>query len=207
MPWHDLPVPRSLVTVAAGLVLLAACNDDGRTLAPAPPVPAQQATTTSAPVGSVPAEQLGLVLTSPAFTDGGILDPAFTCDGIDVPPPLEVSGVPATAAELAIVVTDRDADGFVHWVIAGLSPSVTRIESGVLPPAAVTARSDGGVQGWQGPCPPDGDAPHAYELVVYAAAEPIGLDAGLDGRQAISIIEGAAIASDVLTVFYGDDEE
>ena len=207
MPWHDLPVPRPLVTIVAGLILLAACNDDGRTLAPAPPVPAQQATTSSAPSASVPAEQLGLVLTSPAFVEGGLLDPAFTCDGVDVPPPLEITGVPAAAAELAIVVTDRDAEGFVHWVIAGLSPTITRIESGVLPPAAVTARSDGGVQGWEGPCPPAGDEPHAYEFVVYATAEPIGLTSDLDGRQAIDIIEGAAIGSDVLVGFYGGDEE
>jgi Raf kinase inhibitor-like YbhB/YbcL family protein len=200
-------VPRSFLTVAAGVLLLAACNDDGRTLAPAPPVPAEQATTTSAPAGSVPAAELGLLLTSPAFTEGGILDPAFTCDGVDVPPPLEITGVPASAAELAIVVTDRDADGFVHWVIAGLSPSITRIESGVLPPAAVTARSDGGGSGWQGPCPPDGDDPHAYEFVVYAAAEPIGMTPDLDGRQAIGLIEDAAIASDVLVGFYGGDDE
>lgn len=195
------------MTVAAGVLLLAACNDDGRTLAPAPPVPAEQATTTSGPAGSVPAAEVGLLLTSPAFTEGGILDPAFTCDGVDVPPPLEISGVPASAAELSIVVTDRDADGFVHWVIAGLSPSITRIESGVLPPAAVTARSDGGGSGWHGPCPPDGDDPHAYEFVVYASAEPIGLAQDLDGREAIELIETAAIASDVLVGFYGGDEQ
>ena len=194
------------MTVAVGVLLLAACNDDGRTLAPAPPVPAEQATSTSTPLASVPSAEVGLVLTSPAFVEGGVLDAAFTCDGVDVPPPLEISGVPSAAAELAIVVTDRDADGFVHWVIAGLSPSITRLESGVLPPAAVTARSDGGTSGWQGPCPPDDDDPHAYEFVVYAAAEPIGLTPDLAGRQAIEIIEDAAIASDVLVGFYGGAE-
>lgn len=189
----------------AGLLLLAACNDDGRTLAPAPPVPVERATTTTAPTVSTPTAEVGLLLTSPAFTEGGLLDPAFTCDGVDVPPPLEISGIPAGAAELAIVVTDRE-DGAVHWVISGLSPTVTRIESGVVPPNAVTARTDDGVEGWQGPCPPAGDQPHAYEFVVYAAAEPIGLTRGLEGRRAIGVIEEAAIASDVLVAFYGGRE-
>ena len=206
-PWHDLPVLRPLRLVLVAVLALAACNDDGRTLAPAPDVQVQQATTTTTTVAGDPGPELGLVLSSPAFEDGDFLDPAFTCDGIDVPPPLNITGVPSTAAELAIVVTDRDADRFVHWVIAGLSPSITKVDSGVVPPDAITARSSGGVDGWDGPCPPDGDEPHAYEFVVYASAEPIGLTPGLDGRDAVALIEQSAIASDVLVAFYASTPE
>ena len=203
VPWHDLRVVRPLALLAAVALVLAACNDDGRTLAPAPTVPEQRATTTtSAPPAPDVGVEDGLTLSSPAFTDGDFLDPSFTCDGIDVPPPLAISGIPPAAAELAIVVTDRDAAGFVHWAIAGLAPSITKLESGVVPPDAVTARNSSGVEGWSGPCPP-GDEPHAYEFVVYAVAEPLGLTPGLDGRQAIDLIQQAAIASDVLVVFYG----
>ena len=197
-------IRRLRLLAALVLVLaLAACNDDGRTLAPAPDVPVRRATTSTAPPASVdPGAEVGLVLSSPAFSDGDFLDPSFTCDGIDVPPPLEISGVPPTAAELAIVVTDRDADGFVHWVIAGLSPSITKVDSGVVPPEAISARSSGGVDGWDGPCPPDGEEPHAYEFTVYASAEPIGLTPGLDGRDAVALIQQAAVDTGTLVAFY-----
>ena len=144
----------------------------------------------------------GLTLTSPAFVDGGTLDPTYTCDGQNVPPPLSISGIPDGTAELAIVVTDDDAADFVHWVIAGLPPTTTTIEPGLVPPGAVTAITDSGVDGWDGPCPPPGDAAHRYAFTVYAADQPIGLASGLDGDQAIGIIEAASSASGVLTATY-----
>lgn len=178
--------------LAAGL---AACNDDGRTLAPAPTVPVSQLTTTTSGVAV-------LTLSSAAFADGGFLDPSFTCDGVDVSPPLEVAGVPSTAIELAIVMVDTSADRRVHWVLSGLPAGMTRIESGLIPPQARSARGDGGIEGWEGPCPPPGDDAHAYEFVVHALAEPIGLAPGIAGRQAIELIEQASIGSDSVVAFY-----
>ncbi len=194
-----------LVALVALVALLAGCNDDGRTLAPAPTVPVSEATTTT--VGIAAPDPGGLTLTSPAFVDGGALDPSFTCDGQNVPPPLSITGIPAETAELAIVVTDRDAADFVHWVVAGLPPTITTIESGLIPAGAVTAITDSDVDGWDGPCPPAGDAAHHYDFTVYAATEPIGLAAGLQGREAIGIIERAAVASGVLTATYASPAE
>ena len=200
-----MPRSSALVALVALVAALAGCNDDGRTLAPAPTVPVSEATTTT--VGIAAPDPGGLTLTSPAFVDGGTLDASFTCDGQNVPPPLSVTGIPAGTTELAIVVTDEDAAGFVHWVVAGLPPTVTTIESGLVPPGAVTAITDSGVDGWDGPCPPPGDAPHRYDFSVYASAESIGLAPGLQGRKAIGIIEEAATTSDVLTATYGSPEE
>lgn len=181
-------------------LMLAACNDDGRTLAPAPEVPVAPETTTTtagAPEAGFTTDDpvIGLNLSSPSFEGGELLDPDFTCDGLNVPPPLVIAGTPPGAAELAITMVDRTAGGFVHWVISALSPTTTQIESGVIPPEAVTARTDSGVDGWDGPCPPVGDDPHEYVFSVYALAEPIGLAPGLDGREAIALIEQAAISS------------
>lgn len=187
------------ITLAAPLLtalVLTACNDDGRTLAPAPTVPVSQATTTTAP-GAVQ-----LTLSSAAFDDGGFLDPAFTCDGVDVSPPLEVTGVPAGTVELALVMVDTTVDRRVHWVLSGIPASVTKIESGLIPPEARSARGDGGVEGWEGPCPPRGDQPHAYEFVVHALAEPSGLAPGVDGRRAVELLEQASVGSDSLVGFY-----
>ena len=192
-------MPRRIAAFALPPLLglaLAACNDDGRTLAPAPTVPVSQATTTTA------SGVAQLTLSSTAFVDGGFLDPAFTCDGVDVSPPLEVTGVPPTAVELAVVMVDTSADRRVHWVLTGLPASLTRIESGLIPPEARSARGDGGIEGWEGPCPPEGEDAHAYEFVVHALAEPAGLAPGIDGRQAIELLEQVSIGSDSLVGFY-----
>ncbi len=205
-----MPGRIRFLCVLACASLLAACNDDGRTLAPAPEVPIAPETTTSAPPPeagfTTDDPTVGLNLSSPAFEPGSALGVDFTCDGLDIPPPLVIAGTPAGAAELAITMVDRSADGYVHWVISGLSPTTTQIEAGVVPPEAVTARTDGGIDGWEGPCPPAGDPPHEYVFSVYAMAEPIGLATDVDGRDAIALIEQAAISSTLLVGTYARPE-
>jgi Raf kinase inhibitor-like YbhB/YbcL family protein len=39
---------------------------------------------------------------------------------------------------------------------------------GKLPPAALQTRTDFGVPGYGGPCPPEGDHPHRYLFTVFA---------------------------------------
>ncbi|MDZ7675858.1 MAG: YbhB/YbcL family Raf kinase inhibitor-like protein [Acidimicrobiales bacterium] len=197
---------RSVAVAACCLLALVACNDDGRTLEPAPEVPVSRETTSTstgfdAGATTESGAAAGLALASTAFADGGFLDAEFTCEGTNVPPPLTIRGVPAAAAEVAIVVLDRDAEGFVHWVVTGIDPAIGRLDGGA-PPGAIAARTDSGVEGWDGPCPPRDDGPHDYVFTVYAAAEPIGLAAGLDGRDAIPLIEAAAVASDSITARY-----
>lgn len=211
--WHDagVPGPSLPACLVACALALAACGSDGRVLAPAPDVPvAPQTTTTTTPAPdagfTVDDPSIGLNLSSPSFAGGGLLDADFTCDGLNVPPPLVIGGTPEGAAELAITMVDRSADGFVHWVVTGLSPATTQLESGVIPPDAVTAKTDSGIDGWDGPCPPAGDGPHDYVFSVYAMAEPIGLAPGLDGRDAIALIETAAISSTLLIGRYAAQE-
>ena len=196
-------MPRPTTAIAGVLLVLgtSACNDDGRTLAPAPTVAESRATTTTTP------SVRQLALTSPAFTDGAFLDAAFTCDGVDVPPPLEFAGVPDSAVELAVVVTDLTADRFVHWVVTGLPADLTKMDAGVIPPEARLARGSGGIEGWQGPCPPPGDEAHTYEFTLHALAEPMGLAPGTDGPQAIQLIEAATVASDSIVGFYASARE
>lgn len=187
-----------LAVGALGLLVAAGCNDDGRTLAPTSSTSGVPATTTT-----VPEEIVGMRITSPDLVEGELLDPRITCDGENVAPELVFSGVPPAAAELAVAVVDLDAGGFVHWAVAGLAPTTAQVGPGELPDGAVLARTDSGVEGWDGPCPPAGDEPHRYEVRLYAAAEPIGLSPGLDGREAIEVIERAAIDVARLTVRYG----
>jgi Raf kinase inhibitor-like YbhB/YbcL family protein len=203
-----------LATCAVALVL-AGCGDEGQELrAPSSDQTTTSASTTSPPAASptteVSADTCGgtggqdaaggaaspttattLRLTSPAFENGAAIPTDFTCVGEDVSPPLAWTGVPAGTAELAVVVRDPDADGFVHWVIAGLSPDLGGVARGNPPSQAVEELNDFGRQGWSGPCPPSGT--HNYDFRIYALAEPSGLAAGADGARAAEQLESATV--------------
>lgn len=204
----------ALATCAVAL-LLAGCGDEGQELrAPSSDQTTTSASTTSTTAASSttevaagtgggtggqdasggeasPTTATTLRLTSPAFENGAAIPTDFTCVGEDVSPPLAWTGVPAGTAELAVVVRDPDADGFVHWVIAGLSPDLGGVARGNPPSQAVEELNDFGRQGWSGPCPPSGT--HNYDFNIYALAEPSGLAAGADGAQAAEQLEAATV--------------
>ena len=128
--------PRSLLTaLAAALVVAAAGCDtgDGKTMRP--PTSDQRAnmptTTTTAPAGApvagdveggvgtsapvtVPATvaPAAFVLSVP-WTNGGVIDARFTCDGADLSPPLTWTAPPAGTVELALLDQRRAARGAV----------------------------------------------------------------------------------------------
>jgi len=118
-------------------------------------------------------------LTSSAFENGGRIPDQFTCEGEDVSPPLEWSGVPETRTEsLALIVDDPDAPGktWVHWVLYNLPPDTPRLEKG-SPGGAEVGRNDFKDASYGGPCPPSGD-PHTYHFKLYALDTTLDLEAG-----------------------------
>lgn len=176
------------VSGLAGITaLLAGCGDDGRELRPPAP---DQTTTTAAPAGTdEPGSTALLRLSSPALTEGQEAPRRHTCFGADVSPSLAWEDVPAGTVEIAVVVRDPDAGGFVHWVVAGLEPTTGGLDDGRVPAGSVEATNDFGEPGWRGPCPPEGT--HRYDVRVYALAEPSGITPGAPGREAAAAIETA----------------
>ena len=114
-------------------------------------------------------------LTSTAFADGGAIPRKYTCDAADVSPPLAWAGAPAGTAAYALLVTDPDARGFVHWVAVDIPGSATGLAEGATGTAAagLEGRTDFGRTGWGGPCPPSGT--HRYVFELYALTAPLGL--------------------------------
>ncbi|RME84394.1 MAG: YbhB/YbcL family Raf kinase inhibitor-like protein, partial [Zetaproteobacteria bacterium] len=53
-------------------------------------------------------EAAAMEISSPAFTDHGMMPSRFTCEGEDVSPELVIRGVPADAKSLALIVDDPD---------------------------------------------------------------------------------------------------
>jgi Raf kinase inhibitor-like YbhB/YbcL family protein len=125
-----------------------------------------------------------LKLVSAAFAEGGAIPRKYTCEGMDISPPLAWSGIPAGAKSLVLIVDDPDAPDpkaptmtWVHWVLYDLPPGSTGLDEGVKADA-LPAGTGAGLNDWKrasygGPCPPIGR--HRYFHKLYA------LDAMLAG--------------------------
>ena len=120
---------------------------------------------------------MSLTLTSPAFAPGGEIPARYTCEGDDVSPALEWSGVPASAAGLALIMDDPDAPDpkspkmtWVHWVLYNLPATASGLPEGIdpadLPEGTLQGLNDWKRTGWGGPCPPIGR--HRYFFKLYA---------------------------------------
>lgn len=154
---------------------------------------------------TVPEAQMTITVRSPAFADGDTIPRVYTCDGDDVSPSLEWSGVPAATTELAVVVEDPDAPGgtFVHWVVWGLDAGLPGLGQGEVPGAAREGRNDFGRGGWGGPCPPRGSDPHRYVFTLLALSEPLAVEAGASADRVKRAAEGKVLAEGRLTGLYG----
>lgn len=110
-----------------------------------------------------------LAISSPDIERLGAIDPRFAADTGNEAPRLVISGVPAEAVELAVILHDPDAplpNGFTHWVVYGIDPATTElggeVEAGRVGPNGIGASS------YSGPQPPPGHGQHHYYFWVYA---------------------------------------
>lgn len=136
---------------------------------------------------------------SAAFEEGGMIPKKYTCDGMDISPPLVWEEVPSGTKILALISDDPDAPmgTWVHWVIYNL-PSTTRElpenvpSQKVLENGAKQGTNDFRKIGYGGPCPPGGT--HRYYFKLYALDKELNLDPGMTKNQLIKAMEGHILA-------------
>ena len=138
---------------------------------------------------------MAVEVTSHAFEDSAEIPARYTCDGLDVSPPLSWDSVPDSTQSLALIADDPDAPGgtFVHWVIYELPPDTRRLPEDVpnrqtLPSGAAQGVNGAGSIGYMGPCPPSGS--HRYFFKVYALDTELGLGGGATKEDVLSAMEG-----------------
>lgn len=184
---------------------------------PSTPTPAPPAEEAPEPT-STPAPPFEI--SSGAFEPGEEIPVEYSCDGANLSPPLEWSGVPAGTQSLALVVDDPDSEppGFVHWVIYGIPPTSSGLPEGVpaeatLPDGALQGTNDfaqypagtfpGGAAinqvGYDGPCPPSA---HRYAFTLYALDTVLDLQALATGADLLQAMEGHVLGEVELTGAY-----
>lgn len=126
-----------------------------------------------------------MTLTSPDIAPGAkiAIEQVYKgCGGGNISPALSWSGAPTGAKSFALTVYDPDAptgSGWWHWVVFNIPADVTSLPKNAgdpkgpeTPKGAVQSRTDFGVPGYNGPCPPKGDPPHHYHITVFAVDTP-----------------------------------
>jgi Raf kinase inhibitor-like YbhB/YbcL family protein len=143
--------------------------------------------------------KMEIKLTSTAFKEGEFIPEKYTCDGENVSPPLEWSGIPAATKSIALICDDPDAPmgTWVHWVIFNIPASANKLNEKisshkVLEDGTAQGKNDFRKIGYGGPCPPGGI--HRYFFKIYALNKRVELTPGANKKELIKEMEGYILA-------------
>lgn len=144
-------------------------------------------------------DKLEINLTSSAFKDGEFIPKKYTCDGKNVSPPLEWSGVPEEAKCFALICDDPDAPMgmWVHWVIFNIPASVNKLSENILPDkvfedGTIQGKNDFRKIGYGGPCPPSGI--HRYFFKIYSLDKKLDLYPGSTKSELLHAMDGHVLS-------------
>jgi Raf kinase inhibitor-like YbhB/YbcL family protein len=154
---------------------------------------------------------MAFILTSPAFANNGKIPAQYTCDGVDISPPLSWSDAPQGTRSFALIVDDPDAPDpkapkvtWVHWVIYNIPADGQSLPEDAarhgLPAGAQQGLNDSKRVGYNGPCPPLGR--HRYFHKLYAL-DTVLQDLGHPTKaQLLSAMQGHVLAEAQLVGTY-----
>ncbi len=156
-------------------------------------IPSGAALILLAVLGSFAAEGARIKITSSAFQESGNIPSKFTCDGSDISPPLQITGIPPEAKSLVLIADDPDAPSglFTHWLIWNIPPQTNSISEGSAP-KGVHGTNDFGKTDYKGPCPPPGT--HRYSFKVFALDRELDLRGSAKRSQVDAAMKGHVIA-------------
>lgn len=173
----------------------------------------------AAAVVALPGLAAAMELSSPDIVQGENIAQtfafnAFGCTGENISPELDWSGAPEGTKSFVLMVHDPDAAtggaGFWHWVVVDIPASASGVAQGAgttdgarLPDGARQIATDFGVPGWGGPCPPEADAAHRYDLTLYAMpVEKLDVPDGVTASMAGFMVNSMALAKATLSASY-----
>ena len=140
-----------------------------------------------------------MVIRSQVFLQGNMIPERYTCDGINVSPPLEWSGAPSKTKYYALISDDPDAPAgtWVHWIVFDIPAGTTKLSEAQALQAEITGTAKQGSNssrkiGYSGPCPPSGT--HRYFFKLYALDALTGLNPGATKSDLLKAMQGHILA-------------
>jgi Raf kinase inhibitor-like YbhB/YbcL family protein len=150
-------------------------------------------------VNSEGARIMDIKITSPAFEEGGLIPPKYTCDGADISPPLQWDAVPEGTKSIALISDDPDAPvgTWVHWVLYNHPPHAKELAENIPPDESLPSGARQGITdfrriGYGGPCPPSGT--HRYFFKIYALDTVLDLPPRAGKSDLVNAMEGHILA-------------
>ncbi|TCV86698.1 YbhB/YbcL family Raf kinase inhibitor-like protein [Sulfurirhabdus autotrophica] len=138
---------------------------------------------------------MAFLLTSPAFNAEQPIPKRFSCDGVNISPPLHWKGAPAEAKSFALIADDPDAPKatWIHWVIYNLPATCNNLSEDIpgnlhLPEGGVHGNNSWSKLGYGGPCPPSGT--HRYYFKLYALDRVLQIAPGATKAALLAAMEG-----------------
>lgn len=116
-------------------------------------------------------------VSSAAFENNGLIPSKYTCDGLNINPPLDLDHIPGDAKCLVLIVDDPDAPAktWVHWIAWNI-PVTSHLKENTI--SGVEGYNDFKKHHYGGPCPPAGL--HRYFFKVYALTSLLDLPDSAD---------------------------
>jgi Raf kinase inhibitor-like YbhB/YbcL family protein len=157
-----------------------------------------------------------MTLTSPQFTDGGLIPAAQAQTGRDRSPALQWSGAPDSTRSFVLIVHDLDAaigdgtDDLLHWMVWNIPGNATSLPEGV-PQGAQAVNGMRQISGtgpyYRGPAAPATGPAHHYVFELYALdamvnVAPTGMSPPLTRREVMAAMASHIRGKGVLVGLY-----
>lgn len=140
---------------------------------------------------------------SPAFKEGELIPSKYTCDGVNISPPLDWANPPKGTETFALINDDPDAPigDWVHWVVFNIPAEVTQLPEAssskhLLPKGTIEGMNDFRKDNYGGPCPPSGT--HRYFFKLYALDVLLQLKETATKKQLLDAMKGHILAEAIL---------
>ncbi len=152
----------------------------------------------------------GLTLTSPDFTDGGVIPNKFTqADPMPVSPKLEWTNVPAGVVSFTLILHDPDgapgknSEDVLHWMAFNIPGTATGLAGGQsadaqLSDGTIQAKNRGGRVGFMGPGAGAAGPYHHYTFELYALDTKLMLTADATRADVLKAMDGHVVAKAAL---------
>jgi Raf kinase inhibitor-like YbhB/YbcL family protein len=162
----------------------------------------KKAAVESIPAIITPLTTTTMIIASEVFKNGEYIPAKYTCDGLDINPPLRFAEIPAGTISLALIVDDPDSPSgdWVHWLVWNIPADTQKIDEGVLPSGAGQGTTDFNAAAYGGPCPHSGT--HHYQFKLYALNTTLSLPSSAKKSDLLAVMQGHIIAEAQLTGMY-----